>query len=549
MLTLATYLFRHSRVRFFIATGTAVVTGVTNVLLIGIITNTIGNIGGGRARLIWTYAAVLVCWFGCGALSQLILANLSLELAYTFRRTLCRQVCLVPLRSLERLGSGGVFSSIVNDVDSITTAVSAVPQFFMNAAIVMGCFLYLTWLCPPALLIMSLFTAAGCASYQWPVRRARVHLKLARDSWDSLNEHVRALNNGAKELRLNESRREAFLAGNLQPVLESLRYHLQSSNTTFVICMQWARLLVYVLIGIFVFIFPYIAHPGVHVLTGLVLTILYFTGPMQGILNAIPVQKQAGVALDRLRSTGLSLTSAPVQPIAPIRSEWQSLVLDEVCYSYETNGEDRFTLGPLSISIIPGEILFVVGGNGSGKTTLAKLFVGLYKPQRGEIRLDGTVITDDNRTELRSIFSAIFSDSHLFNAPLGAAPASRSEIEAYIEKLALKDAVSIENGQFSTTELSQGQRKRLSLLTAYLEKRPIYVFDEWAADQEPAFRDFFYTTILQELKQDGRTAVVITHDDRYFSVADRLIRLDCGKLADGSPPEAKARSTVLEKIL
>ena len=91
---------------------------------------------------------------------------------------------------------------------------------------------------------------------------------------------------------------------------------------------------------------------------------------------------------------------------------------------------------------------------------------------------------------------------------------------------------------FSTTHLSHGQRQRLALLGAYLEDRPIYVFDEWAANQEPQFRNIFYRQILPELKARGKLAVVISHDDRYFDVADRLIRLTSGVLA--APPPAQA---------
>ncbi|MGB8129136.1 MAG: hypothetical protein WCG81_05045 [Candidatus Angelobacter sp.] len=78
--------------------------------------------------------------------------------------------------------------------------------------------------------------------------------------------------------------------------------------------------------------------------------------------------------------------------------------------------------------------------------------------------------------------------------------------------------------------LSQGQRKRLALLTAYLEDRPVYVFDEWSADQEPVFREVFYRHLLPALRDRSKTVVVISHDDRYFDVADRVIQLEYGRI-------------------
>ena len=99
-----------------------------------------------------------------------------------------------------------------------------------------------------------------------------------------------------------------------------------------------------------------------------------------------------------------------------------------------------------------------------------------------------------------------------------------------MRQLQLDHKVEITDGKLSTTDLSQGQRKRLALLTAYLENRPIYVFDEWAADQDPLFKQVFYYKLLQDLKESGKTVIVISHDDRYYDVADRIIKLEYGQL-------------------
>ena len=88
--------------------------------------------------------------------------------------------------------------------------------------------------------------------------------------------------------------------------------------------------------------------------------------------------------------------------------------------------------------------------------------------------------------------------------------------------------VKVADGKFSTVNLSTGQRKRLALVSAYLEDRPIYLFDEWAADQDPVFKRVFYTELLPELKSRGKTVIVITHDDAYFNCADRVIKLEDG---------------------
>ena len=174
-------------------------------------------------------------------------------------------------------------------------------------------------------------------------------------------------------------------------------------------------------------------------------------------------------------------------------------------------------LGPVNLTFRPGELTFIVGGNGSGKSTLAKIITGLYPPESGEILLDGKKVTNCDRDDYRQLFSAVFADFYIFGTMLGLNAVNLdSRALHYLTELHLEHKVKVRNGQLSTVDLSQGQRKRLALLTAYLEDRPFYLFDEWASDQDPQFKEIFYRQILPDLKARGKAIVVITHDDRYF---------------------------------
>ncbi|MET7772927.1 ATP-binding cassette domain-containing protein [Nocardia sp. NPDC005366] len=196
-----------------------------------------------------------------------------------------------------------------------------------------------------------------------------------------------------------------------------------------------------------------------------------------------------------------------------------------------TVDDSGFRLGPIDLVFEPGQITFIVGGNGSGKSTLAKLITGLYVPRSGSVALNGEKIDHENIEWFRQNCSAIFSDFHLFEDYLGFdRPGIDDEVHRYLEELQIAHKVTVQNGRLSTIALSQGQRKRLALLTALLEDRQIYLFDEWAADQEPRFREVFYDEILTDLKRRGKTVIVITHDDRYFDRADQLVKLDFGRV-------------------
>ncbi|MBH0780536.1 ATP-binding cassette domain-containing protein [Nocardia bovistercoris] len=196
-----------------------------------------------------------------------------------------------------------------------------------------------------------------------------------------------------------------------------------------------------------------------------------------------------------------------------------------------TDDGSGFTLGPIDLVLEPGQITFIVGGNGSGKSTLAKLITGLYVPKDGAVALNGERIDHENIEWFRQNSSAVFTDFHLFEDYLGFdEPGLDDKVRHYLEQLQIAHKVTVRNGKLSTVALSQGQRKRLALLTALLEDRQIYVFDEWAADQEPRFREVFYGEILTDLKRRGKTVIVITHDDRYFDRADQLVKLEFGQI-------------------
>jgi ABC-type siderophore export system fused ATPase/permease subunit len=187
-----------------------------------------------------------------------------------------------------------------------------------------------------------------------------------------------------------------------------------------------------------------------------------------------------------------------------------------------------FGIGPIDLEVKSGEILFIIGGNGSGKTTLAKLLTGLYEPDEGKVLINNKVVESGYLSEY---FSTVFNPSFLFEKLYNINVKNKqSEIKKYLKVLNLEEKVVIEENKYNTIDLSGGQRKRLALLQCYLEDSPIYLFDEWAADQDPGYRNFFYRTLLPEMRKAGKIVIAITHDDHYFDVADKILKMKDGRL-------------------
>lgn len=485
------------------------------------------------------FAGLCVAALGCRVGSQAILVRLSQQTVSRMSRSLCRQVLDAPLKRLEELGPHRILVALTSDIVTVAQALNGIPALCVNLA-TLGCGLaYLGWLSPLVLAAASGFLVVGVASYRATAARAVPELKQARDVQDRLMKHLRGLILGIKELKLHRARRDAFLTGPLLESDASLRAHMTRGLTLQTTAVTWGRLLFFVAIGLLVFVFPRLQPLDARTLAGLTLTILYLTGPVEGIIGWLPVLGRAQIALAKVEELGLELdlagcdTAAAAPASAPA---WRRLELVEATHAYRGERDDRgFLLGPIDLELHPGEVVFVVGGNGSGKTTLVKLVTGLYAPESGAVLLDGREVAGAGRERLRELFSAVFADVVLFDSLLGLeAPALDDTAREYLARLQLDHRVSIERGVFSTTELSKGQRKRLALLTAYLEDRPIYIFDEWAADQDPLFKELFYTRILPDLKARGKCVLAVTHDESYFPLADRIVRLRDGKLVDGA---------------
>jgi putative ATP-binding cassette transporter len=515
----------------------ALLSGACNTGLLVLITSALNRHGSLSTTLVVAFCALGVGRFLTNALSQVTLAHFSQATTARLRLDLVSKILAVPLRQVEELGAPKLMVALTEDILEITQATLSIPIFAVNFAYLLGGAVYLAWLSVPVFLGMFAFGVVGAVTYRLLIRSGFGHLSAARDGQDRLFQHFRSLTEGIKELKLHRARREAYLKEDVARAAAVCQEHNVAAELRFIIAQNWNQLLFLALIGLILFLLPRMANISQQSMTGYIITTVFLMGPLAGLLGSLSVFSRANVSLRKVEQLGLALSVHPsdnaVISHGRFASEpFESLELLQVEHHYYREREDdNFKLGPIDLTLRPGELVFLIGGNGSGKSTLAKVITGLYPPAGGEIRLNGTAIGDDNRDDYRQCFSAVFSDYFLFERIVGAGGEDADRrARDYLERLHLNHKVSIRDGVFSTTQLSQGQRKRLALLCAYIEDRPFYLFDEWASDQDPLFKEVFYNELLPELRALRKAVLVITHDDRYFGTADRLIKLDYGQL-------------------
>ncbi|MCY1047781.1 cyclic peptide export ABC transporter [Corallococcus sp. bb12-1] len=519
--------------------------GASLTALLSLIIRTVGGQGGTTAREGWTFAAVGLLALLTRVASQMVSHRLQYGVITQLRMRLCRQLMLAPLRALEERGSHRLLAVLTEDVAAVNMTLVMLPTLIINVFIVVGSLVYLTFLSGWVMPWLVGFIVLGYLTYQMPTMRALALAVKSRHLHDSMYEHFRAITEGIKEFKLHDRRRDAFLEEELLQTASSLKVAQTRTSDIFAAAASWGLFLFFVFIGTLLFVVPHITSVSHEAVVGYTLVILYLQQPLQNIMDCTPNLNRGAVALNQIEALGVSLMQAHEPAHTPLLAEprsFSSVELVGVTHSYLREREDsHFTVGPVDLTLVPGEIVFLVGGNGSGKTTLAKVMTGLYAPESGELRLDGEKVAPEALGRYRQLFGAVFSDFYLFERLMGLGdepPGPRAK--PYLDKLQLAHKVTLQGDRLSTTRLSQGQRKRLALLTAYLEDRPIYLFDEWAADQDPEFKEVFYRQLLPELKQRGKTVIVISHDDAYFGVADRLLRLQDGQLL-GASHESPAR--------
>ncbi len=537
---LLSYLLQQAHRMMMAAVVAACLSGASSAALVGLISRQLTSKTPITPRTIGYFVGLIITVMITDLLAKWLLTRLSAQTTYALRLRLAKRILNTPLRQLEIIGNPTLLAALGEDIRTIALALNQLPNVCIGLTIIVACSAYLTWLSPTSFAVLALLALPTLLIHYYLHRRAKIIMRAMLASRDQRDIHFAALTQGAKELQLNQRRRLAFGTHLLEPILRQLQEQGIKTRMSHAFAQTWSQSIYFIFILAILLLGSRVGIE-LSILTTYAVTALYMKNSINQLLLAIPTWTEATVTLQKLENLRLAADQkeTPEKTWDEARNDFVMtphfcLRLSAITHAYATDiSSEPFTLGPMDLHFTAGELVFITGANGSGKTTLLKVLAGLYTPEGGTICLNQMAVTEQNRQNYRELFSVVFSDFYLFEHLLGMEESTINEQTSYyLHKLQLQSKVTINQGRLSTLDLSQGQRKRLALLTAYLEDRPIYLFDEWAANQDPLFKEIFYCELLPELVARGKLVIAITHDDRYFSLANRILHLENGQLIE-----------------
>jgi putative pyoverdin transport system ATP-binding/permease protein len=468
----------------------------------------------------------------------LIASTVEIEaIIHRVRLRLMDQVRRSELLPLDAIGRSEIVAAITKETGVLTQASQMLAFAGQGAVLVVFVAMYIAYLSFLAFVMSAIILGVVAALFHAKSGQLTAGTREAADWENRLYDRLMDLLDGFKEVRLNRARSDDLYADIVEVSGTATNIKIRTQSETFK-RLVFTQSSVYLLLGAIVFVVPILSDTTGTAITKSTTALMFVVGVCFGLVQTIPVLTAANVSADNIEKLEARLRATAAAELGSVQRSrpFGQIEMRNVEFRYVDRTSDAiFKVGPVDFTLHAGDLVFITGGNGSGKSTFLKLLAGLYEPDSGEILLDGVRINDNTRESYRVLIAAIFADYHLFQRLYGMPDPDPAEVDRLLTQFRLEDKTRLTDGEFRTIDLSSGQRRRLALIVSLLEKRPILLLDEWAADQDPEYRRKFYFELLPALNEAGATVVVVTHDDRYLNEmqrAARRLRMDEGRFVE-----------------
>jgi putative ATP-binding cassette transporter len=520
--------------------------GVSTASILAAINSGAQAADGGKVSL-WTAALFVVAVLLFIKVQHYILITTTAEIESIIHRVRLRLMDYIrrsELLPLESIGRAEIVGVITKETATLTQASNTLAFVAQGAVLVSFVVIYVAYLSILAFVLIVGIVGSAALVLQARSRQLAMETREASIWENRLFDRLLDLLDGFKEVRLNSSRSDDLFDDITEVSRTAANIKIRAQSETYK-RMVFLQSSLYTLLGAIVFAVPVLSDSlaGASI-TKIVTAMVFIVGTCFGLVQSMPILTAANVAADKIEQLEgrlLTMVAAEAVSAAEPTKRFDIVEMHDIVFSYVDKFSDSvFRVGPIDFTLRSGDLVFITGGNGSGKSTFLKLLAGLYRADSGEIAFDGVRVDDGTRQDYRELIAAIFPDFHLFQKLYGIPDPDVAEIDRLLTQFHLIDKTRVTDGDFRTVDLSSGQRKRLALIVSLLEKRPILLLDEWAADQDPEFRRKFYFELLPALQRAGTTVVAITHDDRYLDELDlpaRRLRMDEGRFIGQQPME------------
>jgi putative ATP-binding cassette transporter len=510
--------------------------GLSSTLLIALVNESASKVADGESVTseFFIFISLLIVFLFVARKSTKETLSTSQSLIHKFKMRLMRDVFMSDLSRVDEIGRVNILQALGRDAQTVSQAMPALVLSCQALATLLFLSLYMATISLIAFCIISLTSLLIFYFSSRFVLSVHGDLTAAWKKEGDIHNIFGDFLNGFKEIKMNSAKARDIS----QVMVQESRISTSMKSDALIAVanfFNYLQVLLYIVVGGIIFIVPIFSEGFSDLVVPATTVTIFLVGSLTGIITSIPSLSEANASAKSLLALeeALETTGGQANPKASTQtfSHFESLVLKDLSYKYsQKDNKEQFSIGPINYDFEKGKIYFIRGSNGSGKTTLIRILLGLYKPSAGEIIVNNEIVEQPTSSSYRDLFAVVFSDFHLFKNLYGLGEADDAQIESWRALLKIDHKVNLADGIFSNINLSTGQKKRLALLVAVLESRPVMVLDEWAADQDPEFRKIFYTELIPLFRSMGKTVIAITHDDQYFNLADRLITIDNGNL-------------------
>ncbi|MBF0135015.1 MAG: cyclic peptide export ABC transporter [Magnetococcus sp. DMHC-1] len=521
----------------------AILAGVTNGLLLSIVNHATNLLSDGPVRLHYLFFYIIILavfiYSQHGVLSKAVL--MIEEGLRKVRTRIANKIRLTELVFVEKIGYNYVYNALSQDSIFISQGATNIFKTIMSAILVVFIMLYIAFLSKIGFMIGAVSISLAIWFFLTKQHAIMERFDQSRKKDVMFFDIFEETFSGFKEIKINNAKsRDLFV--HQRAMAEDAKHYKELATISEVYVLSFSEIFFYTLLAVVIFIWPFFTEVSASLIVKISVSYMFLIiGPLNWVFTMLPI-------LSKVESSVINLQNLEEKLDKIIKNHkidhadllapplFRSIRLENVRFEYLSSSDEiPFSLGPVNLELRRDEILFIVGNNGSGKSTLLKILVGLYYPTEGTIFIDDVPVDKDGYTEYREHFSTVFSDFHLFSRLYGVEDVDEEQIRILLKRMGLDNNTKFLDGQFTNINLSTGQRKRLAYIAALLDNKQIYVFDEWAADQDPDFRKYFYDVLLPDLRNSGKTIIAVSHDDRFFYASDRAFKLENGVLIQHKP--------------